>query len=113
MDFDSIDAATLALPPHLHPNLTRRLALAGKHVMCEKPMAPDTTEALALVEFARTVPVTIMPGYLLRTNPHIRGFLDALRGMGNLRPGAFVDQRSQAFNGGLAQRASHWRRASR
>ncbi|KQY25752.1 MULTISPECIES: Gfo/Idh/MocA family protein [Rhizobium/Agrobacterium group] len=85
LDFDSIDAATLALPPHLHPNLTRRLALAGKHVMCEKPMAPDTTEALALVEFARTVPVTIMPGYLLRTNPHIRGFLDALRGMGNLR----------------------------
>jgi len=85
LDFDSIDAATLALPPHLHPDLTRRLALAGKHVMCEKPMAPDTTEALALVEFAKTVPVTIMPGYLLRTNPHIRSFLEALRGMGNLR----------------------------
>lgn len=85
LDMDSIDAATLALPPHLHPGLTRRLARAGKHVMCEKPMAPDLAEARALVDFARSVPVTIMPGYLLRTNPHIRGFLDALRGMGELR----------------------------
>jgi predicted dehydrogenase len=85
LDMDSIDAATLALPPHLHPPLTRQLAAAGKHVMCEKPMAPDSAEAMALVEFARTVPVTIMPGYLLRTNPHIRGFLAALRGMGQLR----------------------------
>ncbi|MCT7667781.1 Gfo/Idh/MocA family protein [Shinella kummerowiae] len=85
LDLDTIDAATLALPPHLHPEFTRRLARAGKHVMCEKPIAPDSTEAMALVEFAKTVPVTIMPGYLLRTNPHIRGFLDALRGMGSLR----------------------------
>lgn len=85
LDFDTFEAATLALPPHLHPPLTRRLALAGKHVMCEKPMAPDTAEALSLVEFAKSVPVTIMPGYLLRTNPHIRGFLDALRDMGQVR----------------------------
>lgn len=85
LDLDSIDAATLALPPHLHPGLTRQLAGAGKHVMCEKPMAPDSAEALALVEFDKQTPVTIMPGYLLRTNPHIRGFLEALRGMGELR----------------------------
>jgi predicted dehydrogenase len=85
LDLDSIDAACLALPPHLHPDLTRRLANAGKHVLCEKPMAPDTAEARELVEFAASVPVTIMPGYLLRTNPHIRGFHDALRGMGELR----------------------------
>jgi predicted dehydrogenase len=85
LDLDTIDAATLALPPSLHPELTRRLARAGKHVMCEKPMAPDSQEAWELVEFDKTVPVTIMPGYLLRTNPHIRGFLEALRGMGQLR----------------------------
>lgn len=48
-------------------------------------MAPDSAEALDLAEFAKTASVTIMPGYLLRTNPHIRGFLDALRGMGALR----------------------------
>lgn len=85
LDLNSIEAATLALPPSLHPALTRHLALAGKHVMCEKPMAPDAREARELVEFAASVPVTIMPGYLLRTNPHIRGFFDALRAMGPLR----------------------------
>ena len=85
LDLDTIDAATLALPPHLHPNLTRRLALAGKHVMCEKPIAPDAASAREMVEFAASVPVTIMPGYLLRTNPHIRGFQQALAQMGQVR----------------------------
>lgn len=85
LDLDSIEAATLALPPHLHPALTERLAKAGKHVMCEKPMASDSTEARRLADFAALVPVTIMPGYLLRCNPHIRGFLDALRDLGNIR----------------------------
>jgi predicted dehydrogenase len=85
LDLNTIEAATLALPPHLHPELTKRLALAGKHVMCEKPMAPDSRTARELADFARTVDVTIMPGYLLRCNPHIRGFLNGLRTLGNLR----------------------------
>ena len=85
LDLDTIEAATLALPPHLHPALTERLARAGKHVMCEKPMAPDSREARRLADFARTVPVTIMPGYLLRCNPHIRAFKAALDGLGRLR----------------------------
>lgn len=85
LDMASIDAATLALPPGMHPEATRRLARAGKHVMCEKPMAADSAEAARLVEFAASVDVTIMPGYLLRTNPHIRGFVDALRTLGPVR----------------------------
>jgi predicted dehydrogenase len=85
LDLDSIDAATLALPPHLHPALTETLAKAGKHVMCEKPMAPDSREARRLADFASSCRVTIMPGYLLRCNPHIRGFKDQLDSMGTLR----------------------------
>ena len=85
LDLSTIEAATLALPPHLHPALTRRLADAGKHVMCEKPMAPGATEALALAEYAARCRVTIMPGYLLRTNPHILAFKQALDGLGTLR----------------------------
>ncbi|MFV0493427.1 MAG: Gfo/Idh/MocA family protein [Pseudorhodobacter sp.] len=85
LDLSSVEAATLALPPSLHPDATRKLANAGIHVMCEKPMAPDSLEARALVDFAKTVNATIMPGYLLRTNPHIRGFVDGLRSLGPVR----------------------------
>lgn len=85
LDLDRIDAATLALPPHLHPALTETLARAGKHVLCEKPMAPDSGAARRLADFAATVPVTIMPGYLLRCNPHIRAFRDELGRLGRLR----------------------------
>ena len=48
-------------------------------------MAPDSREAMRLAEFARTCRVTIMPGYLLRCNPHIRGFKEQLDSMGRLR----------------------------
>ena len=85
LDLSSIEAATLALPPSLHPAATRKLAKAGIHVLCEKPMAPDSKEAQELVDFAKTVDVTIMPGYLLRTNPHIRGFVEGLKKLGPLR----------------------------
>ena len=85
LDLTNIEAATLALPPSLHPAATRKLADAGIHVLCEKPMAPDTREARDLADYARTVDVTIMPGYLLRTNPHIRGFVEGLKTLGPLR----------------------------
>ena len=85
LDLSTIDAATLALPPDMHPGLVRALAKAGKHVMCEKPMASDSAEAKSLAEFAASAKVTIMPGYLLRTNPHIRAFRQALLGLGTLR----------------------------
>lgn len=85
LDLSSIEAATLALPPSMHPDAVRLLADAGKHVMCEKPMAPDVPSARALADYVSTVDVTIMPGYLLRTNPHILGFVEALRKLGPLR----------------------------
>lgn len=85
LDLDTIDATTLALPPDLHPIITEKLARAGKHVLCEKPMAPDSASARKLADFASTVNVRIMPGYLLRTNPHIRAFKEQLDKMGTLR----------------------------
>ncbi|MEO9778042.1 MAG: Gfo/Idh/MocA family oxidoreductase [Sedimentitalea sp.] len=85
LDLSTIEAATLALPPSLHPAAARKLANAGIHVMCEKPMAPDAKEAQKLVEFAESSDVTIMPGYLLRTNPHIRSFVEGLKTLGPVR----------------------------
>lgn len=85
LDLSTIEAATLALPPSLHPEAVKLLADAGKHVLCEKPMAPDVPSARNLADYVATADVTIMPGYLLRTNPHILGFVDALRSLGKPR----------------------------
>ena len=45
-----IDAVYVATPNHLHRDLTERAARAGKHVLCEKPMATNLADAHAMVE---------------------------------------------------------------
>lgn len=44
------DAVYIATPNHLHRPLTEAAARAGKHVLCEKPMALGSDDARAMVE---------------------------------------------------------------
>ncbi len=49
-----VDAVHLAVPNVLHFDMARRALNAGKHVMCEKPLAMHAQEAAKLVELADT-----------------------------------------------------------
>ena len=42
----------ICTPNHLHFPLAKKLLTAGKHVMCEKPLAMDSRESSTLVELA-------------------------------------------------------------
>lgn len=48
-----VDAVHLAVPNVLHYEFSKRALEAGKHVMCEKPLAMDSAQALELVEIAK------------------------------------------------------------
>jgi predicted dehydrogenase len=48
-----VDAVSVALPVFLHAPATIAALQAGKHVLCEKPMARDGAEAQAMVDAAR------------------------------------------------------------
>jgi predicted dehydrogenase len=48
----AVHAVHLAVPNVLHFDLARRALLAGKHVMCEKPLAMTSAESRQLVELA-------------------------------------------------------------
>jgi predicted dehydrogenase len=50
---DGVDAVTVATPPHSHAEIVRAALAAGKHVLCEKPLARDAAEARALLEAAQ------------------------------------------------------------
>lgn len=47
---DELDAVYIATPNHLHRPLCEAAARAGKHVLCEKPMATTLADARAMVE---------------------------------------------------------------
>jgi predicted dehydrogenase len=48
----SVQVVHICTPNHLHFPLAQKLITAGKHVMCEKPLAMDSAESAALVELA-------------------------------------------------------------
>ncbi len=62
-----IEAVYNPLPNHLHVPLTLQAAAAGKHVLCEKPIALTATEA----ERLRTVAgrVLVMEAFMVRFHP--------------------------------------------
>jgi predicted dehydrogenase len=48
-----IDAVHICTPNHLHYRMAKEALLAGKHVVCEKPLAVNTEQANELVKIAR------------------------------------------------------------
>lgn len=46
---ESLDAVVIAAPPHMHAEMLKAALEAGKHVMLEKPIAPNRQEMEAVV----------------------------------------------------------------
>lgn len=61
-----IDAVYIPLPNHLHKVWTIKAAQAGKHILCEKPIALDEIEAAELVEACKEANVHVAEGYMYR-----------------------------------------------
>lgn len=55
-----VDAVSICLPIYLHSEVAVEAAEAGKHVLCEKPMAGSLDEADAMIKAARKDGVTLM-----------------------------------------------------
>jgi predicted dehydrogenase len=64
-----IDAVYVPLPNHLHAEWTLRAAAAGKHVLCEKPLAMNETQAREMVEGCRGAGVKLMEAFMYRLHP--------------------------------------------
>ncbi|MEO8622171.1 MAG: Gfo/Idh/MocA family oxidoreductase, partial [bacterium] len=64
-----IDAIYNPLPNHLHVPWTIRAAEAGKHVLCEKPLALTAFEAEQLLEVRDRKNVQIAEAFMVRTHP--------------------------------------------
>ncbi|MBB4079194.1 putative dehydrogenase [Lewinella aquimaris] len=66
---EDIDAVHLAVPNVLHYPMVKQALAAGKHVMCEKPLAMTSEQGAELVELARNSNLKTAVNYNLRFYP--------------------------------------------
>ena len=64
-----IDAVYVPLPNNLHAQWSIRAADAGKHVLCEKPLAASAAEARAIFDAAKRNRVYVVEAYPYRAQP--------------------------------------------
>src|SRR5437868_13708634 len=64
-----IDAVYIALPNSMHAEYTIRGAKAGKHVLCEKPMATSVADSQAMIDACRTAKKKLMIAYRCHYEP--------------------------------------------
>ncbi len=68
---DDIDAVSVVVANHLHREVIEALLAAGKHVLCEKPLAPTVADAEAMVEAVARHDRVGALGYTYRWSPAI------------------------------------------
>jgi len=74
-----VDALYNPLPNSLHAEWTIRALEAGKHVLCEKPLASNEREAVQMAEAARRNGRVLMEAFHYRFHPLMARVLEVLR----------------------------------
>jgi len=68
-DNPDIDAVYVITPNGLHKDQTIRVAKAGKHVICEKPMGINAKEGQEMVDACKVADVKLLIGYRMHYEP--------------------------------------------
>jgi myo-inositol 2-dehydrogenase/D-chiro-inositol 1-dehydrogenase len=74
----AVDAVLIATPPDTHAELIRKVASAGRHIFCEKPLATTVADAHGALEAAEAAGVLFQIGYNRRFDARFRDVRDAV-----------------------------------
>jgi predicted dehydrogenase/aryl-alcohol dehydrogenase-like predicted oxidoreductase len=93
-----VQAVYICTPHPMHAEWAIKAAEAGKHILCEKPLALNYPEAMAVVEAARSNDVFLMEAFMYRCHPQTAKLVELLeqRAIGEVR----VIDATFSFNAG-------------
>ncbi|GAC1664375.1 MAG: Gfo/Idh/MocA family oxidoreductase [Candidatus Dormibacteraceae bacterium] len=74
-----VDSVYIPLVNNVHKEWTLRALAAGKHVLCEKPLAMNAVEAEEMAGAAESADKHLMEAFMYRFHPRTRRFVDSLR----------------------------------
>ena len=86
----AVRAVYIVLPNAMHHDFVLRAARAGKHVLCEKPMAVSSAQAREMTAACRAAAVKLMVAYRIQYEPTNREVMRLIRS-GELGPVKFID----------------------
>ena len=102
-DNKAVDAVYIGLPNSMHAEYTLRGAAAGKHVLCEKPMAISSAECRTMIAACSKANVKLMVAYRIQFEPIFNQMIQLIKsgGLGQI----------ESFQGGFfnQQQAGAWR----
>ena len=106
-----IDAVLVASPVHLHEEQVILAARAGKHILCEKPMAPTIEACDRMLEAATSRNVTLMIGFVKRFDKSLQLAHDLIK---TGRLGKLFHIRAEvSWNHDLSPLGFNWRQSRR
>jgi predicted dehydrogenase len=79
IDAPDIDAVTVAVANNLHREIVEAALAAGKHVLCEKPLAPSVDDAQAMADAAAATDRVAGVGFTFRRSPAINAIREQVR----------------------------------
>ena len=98
-----IDAVYIALPNNMHAEYTIRAARAGKHVLCEKPMATTVKDSQAMIDACKSAGKKLLIAYRCQYEP------TNLRAIELIRSGKLGSIQAIESANGFNERAGEWR----
>jgi predicted dehydrogenase len=79
VEADDIDVVSVAIANELHRPVTEALLASGKHVLCEKPLAPTVEDAKAMVVAAEAAHTQSGVGFSFRRTPGINAIREQIQ----------------------------------
>jgi predicted dehydrogenase len=109
VDAPDIDAISVAVANSLHREIVEAALAAGKHVLCEKPLAPSVGDAQAMVDAAAAAPGQVNAvGFTFRRSPALNAIREQIRN-GHLGPVRHIVGNYWCDYGYDPQRPMSWR----